>query len=40
MKQKLVVALRSGDAPDVGYVDGRWLQEMQAVGFWARWTTW
>jgi multiple sugar transport system substrate-binding protein len=33
MKQKLVVALRSGDAPDVGYVDGRWLQEMQAVGF-------
>jgi multiple sugar transport system substrate-binding protein len=33
MKQKLVVALRSGDAPDVGYVDGRWLQEMQAAGF-------
>ena len=33
MKQKLVVALRSGDAPDMGYVDGRWLQEMQAAGF-------
>src|SRR5512146_3012849 len=33
MKQKLVVALRSGDAPDIGYVDGRWLQEMQASGF-------
>lgn len=33
MKQKLVVALRSGDAPDVGYVDGRWLQEMHAAGF-------
>jgi multiple sugar transport system substrate-binding protein len=33
MKQKLIVALRSGDAPDVGYVDGRWLQEMQAAGF-------
>ena len=33
MKQKLVVSLRSGDAPDMGYVDGRWLQEMQAAGF-------
>ncbi len=33
MKQKLIVALRSGDAPDMGYVDGRWLQEMQAAGF-------
>jgi len=33
MKQKLVVALRAGDAPDIGYVDGRWLQEMQTAGF-------
>ncbi len=33
MKQKLVVSLRSGDAPDMGYVDGRWLQEMQSAGF-------
>jgi multiple sugar transport system substrate-binding protein len=33
MKQKLVVSLRSGDAPDMGYVDGRWLQEMQTAGF-------
>ncbi len=33
MKQKLIVSLRSGDAPDVGYIDGRWLQEMQAAGF-------
>jgi multiple sugar transport system substrate-binding protein len=33
MKQKLVVSLRSGDAPDMGYVGGRWLQEMQAAGF-------
>ncbi len=40
MKQKLVVALRSGDAPDVGYVDGRWLQEMQAAGFLGELTTW
>lgn len=33
MKQKLIVSLRSGDAPDMGYVGGRWLQEMQAAGF-------
>lgn len=33
MKQQLVVALRSGDAPDVGYIDGRWIPEMQAAGF-------
>ena len=32
MKQKLIVSLRSGDAPDMGYVGGRWLQEMQAAG--------
>jgi len=33
MKQKLIVSLRSGDAPDMGYIGGRWLQEMQAAGF-------
>lgn len=33
MKQKLVVSLRSGDAPDLGYLDGRWLPELQAAGF-------
>jgi len=33
MKQKLTVALRSGDAPDMGYVGGRWLQEFRAAGF-------
>lgn len=33
MKQQLVVALRSGDAPDMGYIDGRWIPEMQAAGF-------
>lgn len=33
MKQKLIVSLRSGDAPDLGYLDGRWLPEMQAAGF-------
>lgn len=33
MKQKLIVSLRSGDAPDMAYVGGRWLQEMQAANF-------
>lgn len=33
MKQQLVVSLRSGDAPDLGYIDGRWIPEMQAAGF-------
>lgn len=33
MKQQLVVSLRSGDAPDMGYIDGRWIPEMEAAGF-------
>jgi len=33
MHQKLIVSLRSGDAPDLGYLIVRWLQELQAAGF-------
>jgi multiple sugar transport system substrate-binding protein len=33
MKQKLVVSLRSADAPDLAYIDSRWIPEMQAAGF-------
>lgn len=33
MHQKLTVSLRAGDAPDVGYIIVRWLQEFQAAGF-------
>jgi multiple sugar transport system substrate-binding protein len=33
MYQKLMVSLRSGDAPDLGYVIVRWLRELQALRF-------
>lgn len=32
MKQKIVVSARSGDAPDIAYIDGRWVPEMAAAG--------
>ena len=32
-QEKLFVSLRSGDAPDVGYVGARWLQELRDGGF-------
>jgi multiple sugar transport system substrate-binding protein len=32
MKQKLVVSARSADAPDLAYIDGRWVPEMAAAG--------
>ena len=33
MKQKLTVSLRSADAPDLAYIDSRWIPELQAAGF-------
>ena len=33
MRQRLVVSARSNDAPDLAYVDGRWIPEMAAVRF-------
>jgi multiple sugar transport system substrate-binding protein len=32
LRQRLVVAARAGDPPDVAYVDGRWVPEMAAPG--------
>jgi ABC-type glycerol-3-phosphate transport system substrate-binding protein len=33
MHDKMIVSLRSGDAPDLGYVLVRWMRELQAAGF-------
>ena len=33
MHDKLIVSLRSGDAPDLGYVVVRWMRELQQAGF-------
>jgi multiple sugar transport system substrate-binding protein len=33
MHQKLIVSLRSGDVPDIGYLIVRFLEELQAAGF-------
>ncbi len=33
LKQKLVVSVRSADAPDIAYIDGRWIPEFQAADF-------
>jgi multiple sugar transport system substrate-binding protein len=32
-QERLFVSLRSGDAPDVGYIGARWLQELRENGF-------
>lgn len=32
LRQRLVVAARAGDPPDVAYVDGRWVPEMAVPG--------
>src|SRR5690554_2979119 len=32
-QERLFVSLRSGDAPDVGYIGARWLQELRDGGF-------
>ena len=32
LRQRLVVAARAGDPPDVAYVDGRWVPEMATPG--------
>lgn len=32
-QERLFVTLRSGDAPDVGYIGARWLQELREGGF-------
>lgn len=32
-QERLFVTLRSGDAPDVGYIGARWLQELRENGF-------
>lgn len=33
MHDKLIVSLRSGDAPDLGYILVRWMRELQQAGF-------
>ena len=33
LKQKIAVSVRSADAPDVAYIDGRWIPEFQASDF-------
>ena len=33
LKQKIAVSVRSADAPDIAYIDGRWIPEFQAAEF-------
>ena len=33
LKQRIAVSVRSADAPDIAYIDGRWIPEFQATEF-------